>query len=156
MAYRASSTSPSSQSSKINSMLYQKQFQPNTAGMRMAQHFPGQFNPQVQQQVSNVHIDCHTVVNYTLLKEPFTVFIFRFYLSPTSSLLWFDRLTIIHLVGVSSALPWVPQCHPMWVVVLCLIPDPNTHSTSNILHEDPLVPPLDPETHMHHLKLNKI
>ncbi|MEQ2208237.1 hypothetical protein XENOCAPTIV_006855, partial [Xenoophorus captivus] len=44
--YRASSTSPSSQSSKMNSMLYQKQFQASSAGLRMAQHFPGQFNPQ--------------------------------------------------------------------------------------------------------------
>uniref|UniRef100_H3CCW8 Uncharacterized protein n=1 Tax=Tetraodon nigroviridis TaxID=99883 RepID=H3CCW8_TETNG len=44
--YRANSTSPSSQSSKMNSLLYQKQFQPNSAGLRMAQHFPGQFNPQ--------------------------------------------------------------------------------------------------------------
>lgn len=48
--YRASSTSPSSQSSKINSMLYQKQFQASSAGMRMAQHFPGQFNPQILSQ----------------------------------------------------------------------------------------------------------
>lgn len=46
-ACRASSTSPSSQSSKMNSMLYQKQFQASSAGMRMTQHFPGQFNPQV-------------------------------------------------------------------------------------------------------------
>lgn len=46
--YRASSTSPSSQSSKMNSMLYQKQFQPNSGSMRMSQHFPGQFNPQVE------------------------------------------------------------------------------------------------------------
>lgn len=45
---RASSTSPSSQSSKMNSMLYQKQFQPSSAAMRMTQHFPGQFNPQVK------------------------------------------------------------------------------------------------------------
>lgn len=44
---RASSTSPSSQSAKLNSMLYQKQFQPNSGSMRMTQHFPGQFNPQV-------------------------------------------------------------------------------------------------------------
>lgn len=44
---RANSTSPSSQTSKMNSMLYQKQFQPNSAGLRMAQHFAGQFNPQV-------------------------------------------------------------------------------------------------------------
>lgn len=48
--YRASSTSPSSQSSKMNSMLYQKQFQPSSAGMRMTQHFPGQFNPQIMSQ----------------------------------------------------------------------------------------------------------
>ncbi|XP_017284274.1 protein PRRC2C isoform X1 [Kryptolebias marmoratus] len=47
---RASSTSPSSQSSKMNSMLYQKQFQPSSAGMRMTQHFPGQFNPQILSQ----------------------------------------------------------------------------------------------------------
>lgn len=45
---RASSTSPSSQSSKMNSMLYQKQFQPSSGSMRMTQHFPGQFNPQVR------------------------------------------------------------------------------------------------------------
>ncbi|XP_051952248.1 protein PRRC2C-like [Xyrauchen texanus] len=45
--YRASSTSPSSQSSKMNSMMYPKQFQSGSAGMRIAQHFPGQFNPQV-------------------------------------------------------------------------------------------------------------
>lgn len=32
----------------MNSMLYQKQFQPSSAGMRLAQHFPGQFNPQVR------------------------------------------------------------------------------------------------------------
>ncbi|XP_026160679.1 protein PRRC2C isoform X2 [Mastacembelus armatus] len=48
--YRASSTSPSSQSSKMNSIMYQKQFQPNSAGMRMTQHFPGQFNPQIMSQ----------------------------------------------------------------------------------------------------------
>ncbi|XP_028258879.1 protein PRRC2C isoform X2 [Parambassis ranga] len=52
--YRASSTSPSSQSSKMNSMLYQKQFQPSSAGMRMTQHFPGQFNPQILSQPSIV------------------------------------------------------------------------------------------------------
>ncbi|MEQ2180333.1 Protein prrc2c [Goodea atripinnis] len=52
--YRASSTSPSSQSSKMNSMLYQKQFQPSSAGLRMAQHFPGQFNPQILSQPSIV------------------------------------------------------------------------------------------------------
>ncbi|KAM7410300.1 hypothetical protein PAMA_001644 [Pampus argenteus] len=48
--YRASSTSPCSQSSKMNSMLYQKQFQPSSAGMRITQHFPGQFNPQILSQ----------------------------------------------------------------------------------------------------------
>ncbi|KAM9831336.1 LOW QUALITY PROTEIN: protein PRRC2C [Neosynchiropus ocellatus] len=48
--YRASSTSPSSQSSKMNSMLYQKQFQPSSNNMRMTQHFPGQFNPQILSQ----------------------------------------------------------------------------------------------------------
>ncbi|XP_014914267.1 protein PRRC2C isoform X2 [Poecilia latipinna] len=52
--YRASSTSPSSQSSKMNSMLYQKQFSPSSAGMRMTQHFPGQFNPQILSQPSIV------------------------------------------------------------------------------------------------------
>ncbi|XP_028301264.1 protein PRRC2C isoform X2 [Gouania willdenowi] len=52
--YRASSTSPSNQSSKMNSMLYQKQFQPNSAAMRMTQHFPGQFNPQILSQPSMV------------------------------------------------------------------------------------------------------
>ncbi|XP_029563296.1 protein PRRC2C isoform X3 [Salmo trutta] len=48
--YRASSTSPSSQSSKMNSMLYQKQFQPSSAAMRITQHFPRQFNPQILSQ----------------------------------------------------------------------------------------------------------
>ncbi|CDQ73509.1 unnamed protein product [Oncorhynchus mykiss] len=48
--YRASSTSPNSQSSKMNSMLYQKQFQPTSAAMRITQHFPGQFNPQILSQ----------------------------------------------------------------------------------------------------------
>lgn len=52
--YRTSSTSPSSQSSKMNSLLYQKQFQPSSAGMRMTQHFPGQFNPQILSQPSIV------------------------------------------------------------------------------------------------------
>lgn len=52
---RANSTSPSSQTSKMNSMLYQKQFQPNSAGMRMAQHFPGQFNPQVLGRFNDTH-----------------------------------------------------------------------------------------------------
>nr|XP_057929504.1 protein PRRC2C [Doryrhamphus excisus] len=52
--YRASSTSPSSQSAKMNSMLYQKQFQPNSGSMRMTQHFPGQFNPQMLSQPNMV------------------------------------------------------------------------------------------------------
>uniref|UniRef100_A0A673MVP0 Protein PRRC2C-like n=1 Tax=Sinocyclocheilus rhinocerous TaxID=307959 RepID=A0A673MVP0_9TELE len=52
--YRASSTSPSSQSSKMSSMLYPKQFQSGSAGMRIAQHFPGQFNPQMLSQANMV------------------------------------------------------------------------------------------------------
>lgn len=48
LAHRASSTSPSSQSSKMNSMLYQKQFQSGSAGMRIPQHYAGQFTPQVR------------------------------------------------------------------------------------------------------------
>ncbi|XP_046691688.1 protein PRRC2C isoform X1 [Silurus meridionalis] len=44
---RASSTSPSNQSSKINSMLYPKQFQSGSQGIQIPQHFPGQFNPQL-------------------------------------------------------------------------------------------------------------
>ncbi|XP_051511184.1 protein PRRC2C-like isoform X2 [Myxocyprinus asiaticus] len=52
--YRVSSTSPSSQSSKMNSMLYPKQFQSGSAGMRIAQHFPGQFNPQMLSQANMV------------------------------------------------------------------------------------------------------
>ncbi|XP_024117424.1 protein PRRC2C isoform X2 [Oryzias melastigma] len=52
--YRACSSSPSSQSSKLNNMLYQKQFQPSSAGLRMTQHFPGQFNPQILPQPSMV------------------------------------------------------------------------------------------------------
>lgn len=58
-ASRASSTSPSNQSSKMNSMLYQKQFQSNSANMRMTQHFPGQFNPQVKHSViTKPEYDC--------------------------------------------------------------------------------------------------
>ncbi|KAL7888098.1 hypothetical protein AOLI_G00030720 [Acnodon oligacanthus] len=52
--YRASSTSPSSQSSKMNSMLYPKQFQSGSQGMRIPQHFPGQFNPQMLSQPNMV------------------------------------------------------------------------------------------------------
>uniref|UniRef100_A0A672Q0D5 Proline rich coiled-coil 2C n=1 Tax=Sinocyclocheilus grahami TaxID=75366 RepID=A0A672Q0D5_SINGR len=52
--YRVSSTSPSSQSSRINSMLYPKQFQSGSAGMRIAQHFPGPFNPQMLSQTNMV------------------------------------------------------------------------------------------------------
>nr|XP_061834231.1 protein PRRC2C isoform X1 [Nerophis lumbriciformis] len=52
--YRASSTSPSSQSAKMNSMLYQKHFQANSGSMRMTQHFPGQFNPQILSQTNLV------------------------------------------------------------------------------------------------------
>ncbi|TSK58146.1 Protein PRRC2C [Bagarius yarrelli] len=52
--YRASSTSPSSQSSKLNSMLYPKQFQSASQGIRIPQHFPGQFNPQMLSQPNMV------------------------------------------------------------------------------------------------------
>ncbi|XP_060722698.1 protein PRRC2C isoform X1 [Tachysurus vachellii] len=52
--YRASSTSPSSQSSKMNSMLYPKQFQSGSQGIRIPQHFPGQFNPQMLSQPNMV------------------------------------------------------------------------------------------------------
>ncbi|XP_052391759.1 protein PRRC2C isoform X2 [Carassius gibelio] len=52
--YRVCSTSPSSQSSKMNSMLYPKQFQSGSAGMRIAQHFPGPFNPQMLSQANMV------------------------------------------------------------------------------------------------------
>ncbi|MFT7801549.1 protein PRRC2C isoform X1 [Arapaima gigas] len=52
--FRASSTSPSSQSSKMNSMLYQKQFQSGSAGIRIPQHFPAQFTPQMLSQPSLV------------------------------------------------------------------------------------------------------
>ncbi|KAJ3599917.1 hypothetical protein NHX12_033871 [Muraenolepis orangiensis] len=38
----------------MNSLLYQKQFQPGSPGMRMTQHFPGQFNPQMLSQPSMV------------------------------------------------------------------------------------------------------
>ncbi|XP_017519617.2 protein PRRC2C isoform X3 [Manis javanica] len=48
--FRASSTSPSSQSSKMNSVVYQKQFQPAPAPVRMAQPFPTQFAPQILSQ----------------------------------------------------------------------------------------------------------
>ncbi|XP_059923988.1 protein PRRC2C isoform X3 [Gadus macrocephalus] len=54
----ARSTTPTSshysQSSKMNSMLYQKQFQPSSAGMRMTPHFPGQYNPQMLSQPNMV------------------------------------------------------------------------------------------------------
>lgn len=44
--FRATSTSPNSQSSKMNSVVYQKQFQSAPATVRMAQPFPAQFAPQ--------------------------------------------------------------------------------------------------------------
>ncbi|XP_032883937.1 protein PRRC2C isoform X5 [Amblyraja radiata] len=47
--FRASSTSPNSQSSKINNMVYQKQFS-TAAGVRIAQPFPPQFPPQMLSQ----------------------------------------------------------------------------------------------------------
>lgn len=44
--FRATSTSPNSQSSKMNSIVYQKQFQSAPATVRMTQPFPAQFAPQ--------------------------------------------------------------------------------------------------------------
>lgn len=75
------------------------------------------------------------------------LFVFRFYLSPTSSLLWFDLLMLTHLPEVSSALPWALRCHPMWVVVSCPIQDPSTHNTASTLPVDLLVPLLLSEAH---------
>ncbi|XP_027420604.1 protein PRRC2C isoform X9 [Bos indicus] len=48
--FRATSTSPNSQSSKMNSIVYQKQFQSAPATVRMAQPFPTQFAPQAKQR----------------------------------------------------------------------------------------------------------
>ncbi|MXQ81902.1 hypothetical protein E5288_WYG004789 [Bos mutus] len=48
--FRATSTSPNSQSSKMNSIVYQKQFQSAPATVRMAQPFPTQFAPQILSQ----------------------------------------------------------------------------------------------------------
>ncbi|XP_011237089.1 protein PRRC2C isoform X4 [Mus musculus] len=48
--FRATSTSPNSQSSKMNSVVYQKQFQSAPATVRMAQPFPAQFAPQILSQ----------------------------------------------------------------------------------------------------------
>ncbi|XP_048214252.1 protein PRRC2C isoform X8 [Perognathus longimembris pacificus] len=47
---RATSTSPNSQSSKMNSIVYQKQFQSAPATVRMTQPFPTQFAPQAKQR----------------------------------------------------------------------------------------------------------
>ncbi|XP_019357460.1 PREDICTED: protein PRRC2C isoform X3 [Gavialis gangeticus] len=44
--FRASSTSPNNQSNKMNSIVYQKQFQSAAAAVRMTQPFPPQFAPQ--------------------------------------------------------------------------------------------------------------
>ncbi|KAJ1172161.1 hypothetical protein NDU88_004011 [Pleurodeles waltl] len=53
--FRASSTSPNSQSSKMNSMVYQKhQFTSASGGVRMGQPFPAQFTPQMLPQPSLV------------------------------------------------------------------------------------------------------
>ncbi|XP_032082179.1 protein PRRC2C isoform X5 [Thamnophis elegans] len=46
--FRAVSTSPNSQTNKINTIIYQKQFQ--SAAVRMAQPFPPQFAPQILSQ----------------------------------------------------------------------------------------------------------
>nr|XP_048277141.1 protein PRRC2C isoform X13 [Myodes glareolus] len=48
--FRATSTSPNSQSSKMNSIVYQKQFQSAPATVRMTQPFPAQFAPQAKQR----------------------------------------------------------------------------------------------------------
>uniref|UniRef100_A0A286XSL1 Proline rich coiled-coil 2C n=1 Tax=Cavia porcellus TaxID=10141 RepID=A0A286XSL1_CAVPO len=48
--FRATSTSPNSQSSKMNSIVYQKQFQSTPATVRMTQPFPTQFAPQAKQR----------------------------------------------------------------------------------------------------------
>ncbi|XP_069867236.1 protein PRRC2C-like isoform X4 [Dipodomys merriami] len=47
---RATSTSPNSQSSKMSSIVYQKQFQSAPAAVRMTQPFPTQFAPQILSQ----------------------------------------------------------------------------------------------------------
>ena len=47
LVFRASSTSPNNQSNKMNSIVYQKQFQSAAATVRMTQPFPAQFAPQV-------------------------------------------------------------------------------------------------------------
>ncbi|XP_068921696.1 protein PRRC2C isoform X3 [Petaurus breviceps papuanus] len=52
--FRASSTSPNSQSSKMNSIVYQKQFQSAAATVRMTQPFPTQFAPQILSQPNPV------------------------------------------------------------------------------------------------------
>ncbi|XP_062833853.1 protein PRRC2C isoform X7 [Anolis carolinensis] len=46
--HRAASTSPNNQSNKMNTIIYQKQFQ--SAAVRMAQPFPPQFTPQAKQR----------------------------------------------------------------------------------------------------------
>uniref|UniRef100_A0A287D1K3 Proline rich coiled-coil 2C n=1 Tax=Ictidomys tridecemlineatus TaxID=43179 RepID=A0A287D1K3_ICTTR len=48
--FRATSTSPNSQSSKMSSIVYQKQFQSAPATVRMTQPFPTQFAPQAKQR----------------------------------------------------------------------------------------------------------
>lgn len=47
LVFRANSTSPNNQSNKMNSIVYQKQFQSAAAAVRMTQPFPAQFAPQV-------------------------------------------------------------------------------------------------------------
>uniref|UniRef100_A0A8C0J5G7 Proline rich coiled-coil 2C n=1 Tax=Chelonoidis abingdonii TaxID=106734 RepID=A0A8C0J5G7_CHEAB len=48
--FRAASTSPNNQSNKMNSIVYQKQFQSAAAAVRMTQPFPAQFAPQILSQ----------------------------------------------------------------------------------------------------------
>lgn len=123
----------------MNSMLYQKQFQPNSAGLRMAQHFPGQFNPQVR-----VHFDSVRNAPPIIAFLKVYTFHFRCCLNQTSSLLWFDLLMPTLLLEVCSALPWALRCPQMLVVVSCLILDLSMASTVSILPEDLPVPPSDP------------
>ncbi|EMP34540.1 Protein PRRC2C [Chelonia mydas] len=48
--FRAASASPNNQSNKMNSIVYQKQFQSAAAAVRMTQPFPAQFAPQILSQ----------------------------------------------------------------------------------------------------------
>lgn len=135
---RVCSTSPSSQSSKMNSMLYPKQFQSGSAGMRIAQHFPGQFNPQVsyyRHKVSCWKFNLITSCALTAFPVRLTN---RCCLRLTWCLHWCVNPMQTHFLEGYSVHPWVhPWVHPcplIWVGVWCPIPEPS------ILHVDLLVP----------------